>query len=102
MLASLHAEVVRLVNADETAFCCVMLIGNGSLQFMGHLAILVHDKWLTSTGIPSLISHYSSPERMVPKHEVDFEVVKFHCGVNPIISQSVRWVRKKSYEWKHS
>ena len=82
-LASLPAEVVRLVNADEAAFCCVMLIGNGSLQFMGHLAILVHDKWLTSTGIPSRISHYSSPERMEPKHEVDFEVVEFHCGVNP-------------------
>ena len=29
-LASLPAEVVRLVNADEAAFCCVMLIGNGS------------------------------------------------------------------------
>ena len=43
-LASLPAEVIRLVNADEAAFCCVMLIGNGSLQFMGHLAILVHDK----------------------------------------------------------
>ena len=69
-------EVIKLANADEAAFCCVMLIGNGSLQFMGPLAILVHDKGLTSSDIPSLISHYSSSERMEPKHEVDFEVVR--------------------------
>lgn len=75
-LDSVPTEVIKLVNADEAAFCCVMLIGNGSLQFMGHLAILVHDKWLTSSDILLLISHYSSPERMEPKHEVDFEVVK--------------------------
>lgn len=75
-LGSVPAEVIKLVNADEAAFCCVMLIGNGSLQFMGHLAILVHDKWLTSSGIPPLMSYYSSPERMEPKHEVDFEVVR--------------------------
>lgn len=43
-LASVPIAVIKLVNADEAAFCCVMLIGNGSLQFMGHLAILVHDK----------------------------------------------------------
>lgn len=43
---------------------------------MGHLAIVVHDKWLTSSDILLLISHYSSPERMEPKHEVDFGVVK--------------------------
>lgn len=43
-LATQSVEVIKVVNADEAAFCCVMLIGNGSLQFMGHLAILVHDK----------------------------------------------------------
>lgn len=75
-LASLPTEVIKIVNADEVAFCCVMLIGNGSLGFMGYLAILVHDKWLTSSDIPSLISLYSSSERMELKHEVDFEVVK--------------------------
>lgn len=80
-LAPLPAEVIRLDNADGAAFCCVVLIGNGSLQFMGHLAILVHDKWLTSSDILSLISHYSSPERMEPKHEVDFEVVESFTAV---------------------
>lgn len=75
-LDSVPTGVIKLVNADEAAFCCVMLIGNGSLQFMGHLAILVHDKWRTSSDILLLISRYSSPERMEPKHEVDFEVVE--------------------------
>lgn len=31
-LASLPTEVIKLVNADEAAFCCVMLIGNGSIS----------------------------------------------------------------------
>lgn len=43
-LASLPTEVIKIVNADEAAFCCAVLIGNGSLRFMGYLAILVHDK----------------------------------------------------------
>lgn len=43
-LVSLPTEVIKIVNADEVAFCCAMLIGNGSLWFMGYLAILVCDK----------------------------------------------------------
>lgn len=54
-LASLPTEVIKIVSPDEAAFCCAMLIGNGSLRFMGCLAILAHDKRLTSSNIPSLI-----------------------------------------------
>lgn len=54
-LASLPTEVIKIVSLHEAAFCCAVLIGNGSLRFMGYLAILVHDKWLTSSDIPSLI-----------------------------------------------
>lgn len=43
-LAFLPTEVIKIVNADEVAFCCAVLIGNGSLRFMGYLAILVRDK----------------------------------------------------------
>lgn len=43
-LAFLPTKVIKIVNADEVAFCCAVLIGNGSLRFMGYLDILVHDK----------------------------------------------------------
>lgn len=44
ILVFLLTEVIKIVNVDEVVFCCVVLIGNGLLRFMGYLVILVCDK----------------------------------------------------------
>lgn len=65
----------------------MILIGNGSLQFMGYLPFLVHDEWLTSNDVSSLISKYLSPERTEQEEQhlnmkLILKMLSFHYGVN--------------------
>lgn len=50
-------EAVKTDNANYVAFCYAMLIGSGSLQFMGHLPFQLDDKWVTLSDLSSLISY---------------------------------------------
>lgn len=47
----------------------MILEGSGSLQFMGYLPFSVHDEWLTSNDVFSLISYYLSPETTEQEEE---------------------------------
>lgn len=65
----------------------MILIGNGSLQFMGYLPFSVHDEWLTSNDVSSLISKYLSPEKTEQEEQhlnmkLILKMSSFHCSVN--------------------
>lgn len=80
-------EVIKIANANAVAFSCVILIGNGSLQFMGYLPFSLHDEWLTSNDVSSLISYYLSPEMTEQEEQhlnmkLILKTTSFHYSVN--------------------
>lgn len=65
----------------------MILIGNGSLQFMGYLPFSVRDEWLTSNDASSLISYYLSPETTEQEEQhlnmkLILKMAYFHYSVN--------------------